>query len=854
MVGRVDLQQRRHQRPLGQSRLPARHHAPHVLLVLHPHPGIAQQLGRWPRTRWPRRAGRRAGRSDRGPAGPRRSGTGRPGPPGSAAARSLPPPPCRQPRLTRRRASSATRARAGRPGSGPPPRPCARCAPRPRRAGRRPARPRPGATRPGPAPAPSVAPTGTGPSTSAPSGRSASVEQVGHRVGRPGQARHPGRRREAQLAPLGQFAGGERGRVPAQQRLYGDQAAVGHDHHPSALRRRAGPASPRPATGAASPPRPAGRPGSAAPRCRAAAPPRIRPRPAARPPAWRPPAPARRPTVASTPSRPEVRTGAPGNARPSSSAVRPAPITAARSRRAAAPVAGEVGRRPAAPPAGGDGVRRAQLERAGAPSTSGRRVTLHTGHRRQVAAARHLDQHRRPAGQRVPGGPPGQAGQPGGRRGRIPVPVGVVAGRRDLRGSRADHVPVGRQRVRPSASPPAAAPRCCATVASTSAPAAGQLGPHQQHLQGVRVRRPRLGVQVVAVVPDRDQPERRPSGRTRPPGCRARPAPRRRLARRNRRYRSAGPSAAGSATCRPVPSASPPPRRAGPGRGRRARPRPRRDHCGRSRRPPRPAGPASPRPAARSRTARGDPPVGAARRADPARPGTRPSRVPARWPRPPQWTRRSGPTRRRGRIRLAGRTRSGRGGAGRRAAARRPGCPAYRSATARASSATSGRSTGSGETTFSRYARLPAWAESSAALEQEAVDQPAGEPHPDPAARHRGRVQLGRHQVVERPVQVGQRHVDRDPGDRRRPGPARELARHPSAQPADGQRAHRHRKSPPGSLTSHRRDPPDQPRRTGPLRRAQDHPLGDGTSRNTPQTVAATPILTRAGAPRGRRS
>ena len=37
--------------------------------------------------------------------------------------------------------------------------------------------------------------------------------------------------------------------------------------------------------------------------------------------------------------------------------------------------------------------------------------------------------------------------------------------------------------------------------------APGLLGPHEQHLAGVRVRRPRLGEQVVAVVPDRHQPE-----------------------------------------------------------------------------------------------------------------------------------------------------------------------------------------------------------------------------------------------------------------------------------------------------------------------------------------------------------
>src|SRR4029453_16075619 len=46
------------------------------------------------------------------------------------------------------------------------------------------------------------------------------------------------------------------------------------------------------------------------------------------------------------------------------------------------------------------------------------------------------------------------------------------------------------------------------------------------------------------------------------------------------------------------------------------------------------------------------------------------------------------------------------------------------------------------------------------------VDVLAGEAHLDPGARHRGLGHRGGHLVVERPVQVGQRHVDQDAGDR----------------------------------------------------------------------------------------
>jgi hypothetical protein len=53
-------------------------------------------------------------------------------------------------------------------------------------------------------------------------------------------------------------------------------------------------------------------------------------------------------------------------------------------------------------------------------------------------------------------------------------------------------------------------------------------------------------------------------------------------------------------------------------------------------------------------------------------------------------------------------------------------------------------------------------------LQQVAAGQLACEPHPDPAAGKRHIGQPLRHQVVERAVEVSERDIDRDPGDRQR--------------------------------------------------------------------------------------
>ena len=51
-------------------------------------------------------------------------------------------------------------------------------------------------------------------------------------------------------------------------------------------------------------------------------------------------------------------------------------------------------------------------------------------------------------------------------------------------------------------------------------------------------------------------------------------------------------------------------------------------------------------------------------------------------------------------------------------------------------------------------------------VENEAVDELTGEPHPDPASGDHRRRELLWHEVVERSVEVWQRHLDGDPGNR----------------------------------------------------------------------------------------
>ena len=158
-----------------------------------------------------------------------------------------------------------------------------------------------------------------------------------------------------------------------------------------------------------------------------------------------------------------------------------------------------------APPAGRRRGGRAERQRAGADPAARRGATALAGEGRGVPAARGLHQHR-PGRQRVadrvvhlgrhPGGPgegvPGQRVLVGARdRDRDPGPQLLAGGGELVRPARADQL-LGLDAHREA---PHQRGRALA------------LGTQQQGLAGVRVRRPRLGVQVVAVVPDHHQAE-----------------------------------------------------------------------------------------------------------------------------------------------------------------------------------------------------------------------------------------------------------------------------------------------------------------------------------------------------------
>ena len=315
-------------------------------------------------------------------------------------------------------------------------------------------------------------------------------------------------------------------------------------------------------------------------------------------------------------------------------------------------------------------MRRAQRERAGAVRAAGRGAALGAGHRRQVARAAAPA----PAPARRPAAPPGRPARPGWAAGRSrragsrascgSSPVGAIAG------VRAAQRRPGRPRS-PCAQPVSSSSCASAVRANppTSAAAAGQLGPGEQHLAGVRVRRPRLGVQVVAVVPDHHQPEVGDRREHRRPGA----DHHRHLAAAGGEERAgtARPARAprDSATCRPGPSTAvergvEPVEVAGVGHDRRRRPAGRATVAAAASAIR--AGQSSPGSA--DQTARRGPPVGERAQERRAAPG-----------RPPQ----PGPScgqliRRRPVRRSAGAgaepARPGRAGAARRGAARRRGC------------------------------------------------------------------------------------------------------------------------------------------------------------------------------------
>ena len=209
------------------------------------------------------------------------------------------------------------------------------------------------------------------------------------------------------------------------------------------------------------------------------------------------------------------RTVTPGRARPISSAVRASPSTGAR--RPRPPHSGQA--QPGASVAhhahsgGRDGS--AQAQRSVADRAQGRRTAVVAGQPGGVADAR------APAPAPGRAAPPSRrscerlAGQPrragGGVAGQVALGVTGEADRDAL----ADEV-AGRGHLGGPAGAQEVLRLDAARVRRQHGRAAGLLGAHQQDLAGMGVRRPRLVVQVVAVVPDRHQPEvadRRERGR-----------------------------------------------------------------------------------------------------------------------------------------------------------------------------------------------------------------------------------------------------------------------------------------------------------------------------------------------------
>ncbi|RAO03143.1 hypothetical protein GUI43_05352 [Micromonospora noduli] len=147
-----------------------------------------------------------------------------------------------------------------------------------------------------------------------------------------------------------------------------------------------------------------------------------------------------------------------------------------------------------------------------------RGAALGAGDRREVAAAGHLHQHRQVLAERVAGSRPGQAGQPGGGGPGVAGQLRVVPGRRDGRdpgphgGPVGDHLrgPAGLHQQLRLGRP---------GVPTDQRAGLGEVGAGEQHVAGVRVGRPGLGVQVVTVVPDGDEAEPGHRGEHRRPGA-----------------------------------------------------------------------------------------------------------------------------------------------------------------------------------------------------------------------------------------------------------------------------------------------------------------------------------------------
>ena len=171
-----------------------------------------------------------------------------------------------------------------------------------------------------------------------------------------------------------------------------------------------------------------------------------------------------------------------------------------------------------------------------------------------VAPPRHLHQHRRARGQRLPGGLVRQRRQPGRPGGRVAGQLEVVAERLHPGGGRAQHRPVGRPARAPSRTRPAGPPRRsgrCPRRRRRSCP--GRRAGRARRGRADRARARRSAGR-------RRRPRPRPGrgrgrARTWPPGCPARPGP-----PRARRRGTAGSASPGSrrraARCRSARAAA----------------------------------------------------------------------------------------------------------------------------------------------------------------------------------------------------------------------------------------------------------------------------------------------------------
>ena len=172
--------------------------------------------------------------------------------------------------------------------------------------------------------------------------------------------------------------------------------------------------------------------------------------------------------------------------------------------------AAPAGRQRAAPAAVRRGVLAGQPQRpvavrpADQGDAPGLGAAAAAGDRGQVAAPRHLDEDRAAGLERGAGGAEREAGQPGRGRRLVPAELPVVGGGPHPGGGGAQRGPVGGQVPGPAGLDE------LGELGGAGEPAdegggAGPVGAQREHLPGVRVRGARLGVQVVAVVPQHHQ-------------------------------------------------------------------------------------------------------------------------------------------------------------------------------------------------------------------------------------------------------------------------------------------------------------------------------------------------------------